>query len=81
MWRRGAGLTLCWGDVQVWHHPESTKLFCEEIDVGEGVSPHPLRHPDDGRESVWGGYLEGRSIQIGEAPLIPRQAGEGVDFA
>jgi tRNA-binding EMAP/Myf-like protein len=21
----------------VWHHPESDKLFCEEIDVGEAV--------------------------------------------
>jgi aminoacyl tRNA synthase complex-interacting multifunctional protein 1 len=31
-------MDICIGKVvKVWHHPESEKLFCQEIDIGSGV--------------------------------------------
>ena len=31
--------------TKVWEHPEADKLYCEEIDVGEGTSSGPRPRP------------------------------------
>jgi tRNA-binding EMAP/Myf-like protein len=86
MWRASEVLA---SSAQVWHHPESDKLFCEEIDVGEAVcalrslhSPLPsARARLSAQAPSRAGHLGGAcGVLVGSTLLlqVPRQIASGL---